>query len=191
LRRTPVPRQARFRLEPMIVLSFWIELRGATKLWVASIFFTLLGALLAWSLPDYFPAIGQDPIASMAIRVLGWTFIGLGLLVLVPMLATLYVRARHPGQEANWYEWINFFGGLAGALAFAIPATLMFPVFLWAYFGRPNVLFPDEAAAANNLWIAALFSVIGAAVLALLCFLLWPRLRKKAMRGIRKTGDAA
>ena len=167
-----------------MILSFRIELRGPTKLWVASIFFTMLGVLIAWALPGYFPAIGQDTIALFALRALGWTFFGLGLLVLVPMIATLYVRAAHPGQEARWYEWINFAGGLAGALAFAIPATLMFPAFFWAYLARPNVLFPDDAVVTNNLWIAALFSIIGLAVFALVYYLLRPKLRKQPKRPV-------
>lgn len=174
-----------------MILSFWIELRGPTKLWVASIFFTMLGALIAWALPGYLPAIGHDAIVLFAIRTLGLTFFGLGLLVLVPMFVTLFVRARHPGREAIWYDWINFAGGLAGALAFAIPATLMFPAFFVAYLRRPNSLFPDDAVVANNLWVAALFSIIGLAVLALIFLLLRRKPHKEPKRSIQKTGGAA
>jgi len=169
------------------MFSFWIELRGPVKLWTVSIVFVIVGALIACVLPRYFPAVEQDAIASFALKALGWTFLGLGLLVLVPMLGTLYVRATRPGQEEVWHWWINFIGGLAGALLFAVPATLMFPVFFAAYLARPNVLFPDDAVAANNLWIAALFSVIGLAALALICFLARLKLRENPKRGTRNT----
>ena len=167
----------------MPIFSFWIELRGPLKLWVASVCFTLLGALIAFYLPRYFPVIEHDVVGLFAIRALGWTFLGLGMLVLAPMLATLYLRARQPEREAIWHWWINFIGGLAGALAFAIPATLMFPVFFIAYLKRPNILIPDDAVAANNLWIAALFSIIGLAVLALIRFLARLKLREDRSRG--------
>lgn len=168
----------------MPILSFWIELRGPARLWAASIGFTTVGALIACVLPRFLPAIGQDAIASFAINALGWTFLVLGLLVLMPMLATLYVRRRQPEQEAVWHWWINFIGGLAGALAFAVPATLMFPVFLVAYLTRPNALFPDAAVAANNLWIAALFSVIGLVVSVPIYFLARLKLREEPKRGV-------
>ena len=168
-----------------MIFSFWIELQGATKLWVASIFFTLLGAVIAWVFPLLFPAIGRDPLVSFAIGALGWAFIGLGLLVFVSMLGTLYIRATRPGHEEVWHWWINFAGGLAGALLFAVPATLMLPVFCVAYLRRPNVLFPSDAAAANNLWIAALFSVIGLVVLAVIRVLVRLKLRENPKRGAR------
>lgn len=168
----------------MPIFSFWIELRGPTKLWAGSVLFVLLGALIAFYFPHYFPAVEQDVVGSLAVRALGWTFLGLGVLVLVPMLATLYVRARQPGREANWYPWINFVGGLAGALAFAMPATLMFPVFFAAYLTRPNALIPSDAVAANNLWVAALFSVIGLAALVLIYILVRLKLRAQPQRGV-------
>src|SRR5207253_160831 len=118
--RTRAPLQEPSLLGKIRMISFWIELRGPAKLWAASIAFTIVGALIACVLPRYFPAIEQDALVSFVIKALGWTFLGLGLLVLAPMLATLYVRARQPEQEAVWHWWINLIGGLAGALAFAI-----------------------------------------------------------------------
>ena len=95
------------------------------------------------------------------------------------MLATLFFHRTQPEREAVWHWWINFIGGLAGALVFAVPATLMFPVFLIAYLTRPNALVPNDAVAANNLWLAVLFSVIGLAVLALLFFVGRKMVREK------------
>jgi hypothetical protein len=178
----PAHRRLAAEEEPMI--GFWIELRGPARLWAASIGFAIVGMLIAFVLPRHLPEIAQDAIGSFAIPALGWTFLLLGLLVLLPMLATLYLRVRHPEQEAVWHWWINFIGGLAGALAFAIPAALMFPIFALGYLMRPNVLIPTDAVAANNLGIAALFSVIGVIVLVPVYFLTRLKLREHPKRGV-------
>ena len=162
---------------------FHIVLSRPAQLWTASIVFTLLGVLIACVAPAAIPGAAEDPVAGFALRALGWTLFGLGALVLAPMLATLWMRRRQPAREAVWQWWINFIGGLAGALAFAIPAALMFPVFLVAWWRRPNVLFPEGAPAANNLWLAALFSVLGLAVLAAVWFLARRKLREDRRQG--------
>lgn len=148
--------------------GFWIELRGPAKLWVASIVFIVIGALIAFGVPVIVQPTQDRDLILLLLRVLGGTFIVLGFAVLLPMLATLFIAKEH---RENWHWWINFLGGLLGALAFAVPATLMFPVFFIAYLTRPNALVPNDAVAANNLGVAALFSVIGMVVLALLFFL--------------------
>ena len=167
-----------------MVFGFWINLRGPARLWVASIGFLLTGSLILFGLPRLLPAVELEAVGSFAFGTLGWTFISLGLLVLLPMLITLTFRSRQPEREAAWHWWINFIGGLAGALAFAIPATLMFPIFLLAYAMRPNVLFASEAVVANNLWIAALFSVLGVATLVAIRFLFRIKMREHPKRGL-------
>jgi hypothetical protein len=157
--------------------SFWFELSGAAKLWVASGVFLIVGALIALALPPIVQPQEQDrDLALFLLRVLGGTLIGLGLAVFLPMLASLFIATE---RRVNWHWWINFIGGLFGALAFAIPATLMFPVFFLAYLTRPNGLFPANADATNNLGVAALFSAIGLAVLMLLFFLEHKMVREK------------
>ncbi len=157
--------------------SFWIELREAAKLWVASTGFLIVGALIAFALPNVVQPSEQSREAALfALRALGGTFILLGFAVFLPMLASLFFA---PEQRETWHWWINFIGGLLGALAFAVPAALMFPVFFFAYLMRPNVLVPNDAVATNNLGIAALFSVIGLAVLALLFFVGRKMVREK------------
>ena len=158
--------------------SVWIELRGPAKLWTASIVFTTVGVGIAFWLPRYLPLGEEDAIGAFAVGALGWAFLVLGLSGLVPMLATLYIRRAQPGQERAWHWWINFIGGLLGALMFAIPAALMLPVFLLAYLARPNALFrADETNAARTLGIAAAFSVLGLAALALTVLLARTTLR--------------
>ena len=166
-----------------MIWGFWIQLRGPARLWAASITFTLLGSVMIDVLPRYLPAIEQDPIGSVAIGGLGWACLVLGLIVLLPMLATLYIRVTRPERERVWFWWINFIGGLCGALTFAIPAALMLPLFSLAYLMRPNALFPaGDANPAHNLGIAALFSVIGLVVLAATMFLARASLRENPKR---------
>ena len=166
-----------------MIWSFWIELRGPAKLWTASMTFTLLGPAIALVLPRYLPQVEQDPILSVAIGALGWVLLALGLIVLLPMLATLYIRATRPERERVWLWWINFIGGVCGALTFAIPAALMLPAFSLAYLVRPNALFPDaDPNAAHNLAIAALFSAIGLVVLLAVVFLARATLRQNPKR---------
>ena len=159
--------------------GYRIELRGPAKLWTASIVFTALGLVIALWLPRHFRLGEADPIAAFAIGALGWAFLVLGLAILVPMLATLYLRRRQPGQEPAWHSWINFIGGLLGALIFAIPATLMLPVFLIAYLARPNALFrAEETNTAQNFGLAAVFSILGLASLGLIGFAARTTLRR-------------
>ncbi len=163
--------------------GFWIELRGPARLWAASITFTILGAAIAFFLPGLFFAANEDPLLSIAMRIFGWTVFALGLVVFLPMLATLYVRIKQPDQETIWHWWINFVGGLLGALAFAIPATLMLPVFLAAYLVRPNILFPTEGSkSVENLGLATLFSVVGILTLFATVWLARLKLREDPKR---------
>lgn len=163
----------------MALFSVHVTFPRRVQLWVASISFTLIGALLLFVFPRYTPGLAADPIGAVAIFALGVAFLALGLLVLVPMLVSLYVARRHPGDEVRWHWWSNFIGGIAGALVFAVPATLMLPGFAIAYLMRPNVLFPPGVSPAKHLWLAALFTVLGVLTLVATWFLARMRLREK------------
>ena len=121
---------------------------------------------MAFALPARFPAVARDPLGLIAVQLLGWTFLLLGLLVLLPMLFTLHIRRSDRERERVWHWWINFIGGLAGALVFAVPATLIFPMMWFGYLTRPNILFPAGVDPAKNLWLGALFSLVGLVTLA-------------------------
>ena len=59
-----------------------------------------------------------------------------------------------------WHWWINFVGGLAGALLFAIPATLTLPALFIAWMLRPNALFEPGIDASETLWVGALLLIV-------------------------------
>jgi len=147
----------------------WVSLTGAAKLWAASIVFVILGGLLALLAPAFIePHDPDDEVALLVMRVLGGLFLALGLAVLLPMLVSL--RIADPVRRDRFYWWVNFMGGLLGALSFAVPAALAFPIFLAAYVTRPNALVPDDLEAVNNLGVSAMFSLVGIVVLIALFF---------------------
>ena len=160
--------------------SFWFELRGPARLWAASIVFTVVGVFLVFGFSRFFTMGDQDAFPLLSVRIFGSVFLVLGLIVLAPMLASLFVV---PVDRAAWHWWANFIGGLLGALTFAVPATLMFPIFLLAYLVRPNILFPvDSVDTTKNLGIAALFSLIGLVTLIATIVLARLKLRQDPKR---------
>lgn len=152
--------------------SWSYELRGPAAQWVASTVFVAVGMLIAFVLPLFAlqePAEGTDPMAvTLLLRVLGGTFLLLGGVPLTLMLGSVWVARRSPENVPVWHWWTNFLGGLLGACAFAVPTSLLFPTFAVLYLSRPNVLFPDERVATQNLLLVLLFSAIGWVVLVVL-----------------------
>jgi hypothetical protein len=161
----------------------WIDLRGPARLWAASLGFTVVGASLVWAMPRVAPVLMADPFGALALACLGWVFLGLGLPALVALVLTLTFRRRDPDRAAAWHWWINFLGGLAGALVFAVPAKLLLPLMLGAYWTRPNLLFPTESGlAGKNLGLGALFTVVGCVTLAATWWLARLKLRESPKR---------
>lgn len=124
--------------------GYWYrELKGAAGFWIAALLFTLMGGV--------FTTVGV--LVEPFFLLVGLPFLGLGLFVLVLLIYSLYLKVKHPEKYPGWLWWINFIGGLAGALLFAVPST----------FALPILLLLDLPA--DTLWIGVLFSVIGAIAL--------------------------
>jgi len=118
------------------------ELEGAAAFWIAALLFILVGGA--------FTAVGV--LLEEFLLFIGIPFLCLGALILILLIYSLYLKLRQPENYETWLWWVNFIGGLAGALTFAIPSTLALPILL--------LLEMDDAA----FLIGALFSVIGLAV---------------------------
>ncbi len=152
---------------------WWKPGEGPTKLWIVSLTFIFVGALIAFFVPNIIEpnAPDRDP-GILLVRILGGTILFVGVAVFVPMILSLCVKRKSPEDEAVLLWWVNFLAGLLGALAFGIPATLMFPLFLVAYFLRPNfVVAADDPKTTEILLVALLFSVIGVTTLVALFFI--------------------
>jgi hypothetical protein len=145
--------------------SWTIELKGAAPFWVAALVFLLVGVVLI--------VVGVEE--EEALLYAGIPCALLGLLLLAMLIYSLYLKLGQPENYAVWLWWVNFGGGMAGALLFAIPSTLAAPILL--------VLEEDEM-----LWIGALFSAVGLAVSAGVALLARRQLRDRP-RWTRKGKD--
>jgi hypothetical protein len=120
--------------------GYWYrEFRGAAAYWIASLTFTLVGVV--------FTVLGVW--VEETLLLVGVPFLFLGGLILVMLIYSLYLKLNRPEKHPTWLWWVNFVGGLAGALLFAIPSTFVLPVLLLA-------------GLADFVWLGALFTVIGA-----------------------------
>jgi hypothetical protein len=149
----------------MSIWSFYYQLQGAPKLWVSSIVFIVVGGILLVFAPSLVTQSGaQDWIGKVALQALGGTFLGLGTVVFLLMIAGLYVQPSAPQNKEVFLWWVDFIGGLLGAASFAVPATFVLPLLYWAYLQRPNVLYPDSSVNfSHDFFLGLLFSTLGIA----------------------------
>ncbi len=152
------------------------ELRGARAAWLVGALFLICGAVLVLAVPAWIsgesprPAPAESYEAAVVFRILGWTFLGLGGVVLGLMIAGVWVGRTRPEQLHVWHWWVGLIGGLLGAALFAVPATFAFPFMLSLGRREQGRLFPDVGRSAEDLWIAGLFSILGLGVLVALWF---------------------
>ncbi|MFZ5918745.1 MAG: hypothetical protein ACOYZ7_17555 [Chloroflexota bacterium] len=130
----------------MTEFSWYHEFRGAARFWIAALVFALAGIT--------FTVVGA--LVEPFFLFIGLPFLGLGLLILALLVYGLNLKRQNPERYPIWLWWVNFIGGLAGALVFAAPSTLALPILLL-------VDVPSE-----TIWIGALFSVIGIVTLVII-----------------------
>lgn len=124
--------------------GYWYrEFKGAAAFWIAGFVFALVGVV--------FTAVGM--LEEKFFLFIGLPFLGLGLIVLILLIHSLYLKAKHPEKYPGWLWWVNFIGGLSGALLFAVPSTFALPVLLLL-------------GMAEFIWMGALFSAVGLITLA-------------------------
>jgi len=128
----------------MIEKSWYLAIKKAAAYWIAGIVFVLVGSA--------FTAVGA--LEERVFLIIGIPFLGLGVLIIALLISGLYLNIKHPENYGVWLWWVNFIGGLSGALLFAIPSTLAFPILLLTGWTGAELL------------IGAAFSAIGLAVMA-------------------------
>lgn len=86
--------------------------------------------------------------------ILGWIFTVIGGVILLMTIASLYLRIKSPQNEDTFYWWINFTGGMMGALVFALPSTFIYPLF---------TLLPSQVKqqAQNTTILLPVFTAVG------------------------------
>jgi len=63
--------------------------------------------------------------------LLGFVCLLVGVPVLVMCIISLFIRFASPKNLDIWHWWTNFIGGMTGALSFALPSALIYPIFLF------------------------------------------------------------
>jgi hypothetical protein len=108
--------------------------------------------------PDRFE-IGEPMDLSLvrgALSFLAAVMSLIGVALLFFCVGSLAVGARNPENLRAWWWWANFVTGIMGALSFALPSILVYPVYL--------VALPRLPAAWPLLYLV--FSIVGVIVLA-------------------------
>lgn len=148
------------------------HLRGPARLWVASSVFCLLGILMAGSAGLIVPAEPAEDaaIVKAVLWILGGVFFGLGLFTLGRLAIGRYLEQVSPQNLPVFHWWVNLAGGLLGALVFAIPASLAYPLIL---------MIPDDPQADKNRLIGLLFSLLGVVVLLATVAAAWVMIRNR------------
>ena len=123
-------------------------LKEAAVFWIAALVFILAGGA--------FTAVGA--LVKRFFLLIGIPFLSLGVFILILLIYSLYLKLAHPENYYAWLWWVNFIGGLVGALTFALPSTLALPILLLA------------GTTGKNILIGALFSVIGMGTLVVIWF---------------------
>lgn len=141
----------------MLSGGWYRELRGATAYWVASLIFALVGAA--------FTATGV--LVAPFFLLLGIPFLCLGVFILLAMLFSVYLKRVHPERYSIWLWWVNFIGGLFGALLFAVPSTFALPILLLV------------GTSSETIWIGVLFSAVGAIALVAVVLIGFWQYRKR------------
>jgi hypothetical protein len=156
-----------------VIFGFRIFIGGTPGRWIVGVVFALVGLAIILGAPRI-SATGADRTVEIAVmRILGAFFSGFGALLLAANIVDLVANKGRPERREEWGRRLSFLGGMLGAAAFAVPSSLMLPLFLIAYAKRPNVLFPAGTHdAVNNLVVAALFSVLGLLGLWLMAYVL-------------------
>lgn len=105
-------------------------------------------------------------------RTIGLIFFFIGSSVFLLMIASIYIRIKSPENENVFLWWINFAGGMTGALVFAVPSALVYPIFK---------LLPEniQKQAQNTSILLPLFTALGLLVCTGIFFLARRQLRSR------------
>ncbi len=64
----------------------------------------------------------------LVFKVLGWILLVIGGILFILNLISIVFKIKSPENEHTFFWWINFTGGMLGALSFAIPSTFIIPL---------------------------------------------------------------
>lgn len=105
-------------------------IKGKPAIWITALLFTSVGFIFTFIIPSvYVSPIEDSTLLSAIFTITGIVFLIIGGIIFIMSLTSLYVKTRYPQKEDLFFWWINFIGGLAGALTFALPSTFIYPLY--------------------------------------------------------------
>ncbi len=149
--------------------SLYFIFKGKAGFWAFAIIFIITGVIFAFVVPELITHAETDSIQNRAqdvsaaadlsvmsfvFRLLGWILLVPGATVFILIIVASIIKIKSPQNEGAFFWWINFTGGMMGALLFAIPSMFIYPIFL---------LLPEniKQQAKNTSMILPLFTIVG------------------------------
>jgi len=129
----------------------------------------------------YNPSNSHDSIISgendnllFAFKIIGYIFLSLGIFILLLTLPSIAIKIYSPQNTDYWFWWVNFIGGLSGALLFSLPSTFIWLIYYFLPLGAQSVF----TGKGFLLWI---FTVVGILVNAGVYFIAKTQLKGRAV----------
>ncbi len=86
-----------------------------------------MGACFAFAVPLI---VEKDEfLGGVVFTALAAVCLSIGGVVFLMMLYSLWLKWKNPENLEAWLWWVNFIGGLMGALSFIVPSILIVPIF--------------------------------------------------------------
>lgn len=104
--------------------------------------------------PDNFHVPGENYEMLALFKITGYIFFILGAFIFILTLPSLFIKFFYPQNSDYWFWWVNFTGGMVGALIFSVPSA-----FIWViYYFLPEDIRISFSGKSFLLWI---FTVVG------------------------------
>jgi hypothetical protein len=122
-------------------LSWKLQIKQQAAFWFVSIIFILAGILFLY-IPEIISIINAESYTQKTtgnendqffyiFKIIGLMFSILGGFILLLTLSSLLIKIISPQNAdfGNW--WVNFIGGMFGALAFSMPSAFIWVIYLY------------------------------------------------------------
>ncbi len=104
-----------------------IKLSVPHSFWFVAILFLFVGTCFALAVPLILEK--DEFLGGVVFTALATVCLSIGGVVFLMMIYSLWVKWKNPENLEAWLWWVNFVGGLIGALFFIVPSILIEPTF--------------------------------------------------------------
>ncbi len=104
--------------------------------------------------PKEFFVSGENDELLIAFKIIGLVFMILGIIILMLTLPSIIIKIYSPQNTDFWFWWVNFIGGMSGALVFSLPST-----FIWLIY----IILPEniKSAFTGKFFLLWIFTAVG------------------------------